>query len=57
MKNPLDSISGTIWSGVILTIILAFISFAISKGYNLAMLVVLILWAVLFGLMRKPTMP
>ena len=25
MKNPLDSISGTIWSGVIITIVLWFI--------------------------------
>ncbi|HVA26499.1 MAG TPA: hypothetical protein VMW62_19180 [Chloroflexota bacterium] len=57
MKNPVDSISGTIWSGVILTIVLAFLSLAVSKGYNLAMLIVLILWGVLFGLMRKPTMP
>jgi len=57
MKNPLDSISGTIWSGVILAAILALITFTIGGGYNVVMLIVLVLWAILFGLMRKPTMP
>ena len=57
MKLPLETISGTIWGGVILTAILALLTNVIPRGYNIVMLIVLLLWAVLFGLMRKPTMP
>jgi hypothetical protein len=57
LKNPLETISGTIWAGVILTAILALITNLIPSGYNIAMLVVLVLWAVMFGWLRQPTMP
>ncbi|HLQ35485.1 MAG TPA: hypothetical protein VK457_22585 [Chloroflexota bacterium] len=57
MKLPLETISGTIWAGVIITALLALLTNVIPSGYNIAMLVVLLIWAGMFGLLVKPTPP
>ena len=57
MKLPIETISGTIWAGVIIAALLALITNVIPSGYNIAMLVVLLIWAVMLGLLRGPKMP
>jgi len=58
MKLPLETISGTIWAGVIIAIVLGFlVSIIPGAGWMVASLVVLILWAIMFSLLVKPTPP
>lgn len=58
MKLPLETISGTIWAGVIMAAILAFIVAIIpGAGAGIAILVVLVLWIIMFLLLVKPTPP
>ncbi len=58
MKLPLETISGTIWAGIITAALLAFIINIIpGAGVSIAILIVLVLWVILFLLMVKPTPP
>lgn len=61
MKLPLETMSGTIWAGIIWAAILPFLVAIIpggmSGGIGITLAVVIILWLVLFALMAKPTPP
>ena len=58
MKLPIETISGTIWAGIVIAAVLAFLVNIIpGAGAAVAMLVVLVLWAIMFALLSKPTPP
>jgi|GEM_PF-4717638 uncharacterized membrane protein len=56
MKLPVETISGTIWAGVIIAIILGLVvSLIPGVGWMIASAIVLLLWLILFGLLSGPT--
>jgi len=58
MKLPLETISGTIWAGIIIAAVLAFlVNIIAGAGAWVAILVVLLLWILMGGLLVKPTPP
>jgi hypothetical protein len=58
MKLPLETISGTIWAGIIWAAVLAFLVAIIpGVGAGVAILVVLALWVIMGLLLVKPTPP
>jgi hypothetical protein len=59
MKLPLETMSGTIWAGIIIAGILALVVNLIGggAGVGVAILIVLVLWIIMFGLLIKPTPP
>ena len=58
MKLPLETISGTIWAGIIVAALLAFlINIIPGAGVTVATLLVLVMWVVMFLLLVKPTPP
>ncbi|HLY67655.1 MAG TPA: hypothetical protein VKU60_19105 [Chloroflexota bacterium] len=57
MKLPLETISGTIWAGIIIAALLALVAGIIPGGWMLDVVIILIIWLVMFGLLVKPTPP
>jgi len=56
MKTPLETLWGTVISGVILTIILAvIIAFTGTVGLWIDLVIVIVIWLGMFGLLQKPS--
>ncbi len=55
MKLPLETMSGTVVAGVILTALFALIANVMSGGYAVDIVIILVLWLGMFGLLSKPS--
>jgi hypothetical protein len=55
MKTPLDTMSGTVWAGLILTVIFVLIAFNVPRGWVVDLVLIAIIWLGMFGLLRKPS--
>jgi uncharacterized membrane protein SirB2 len=57
MKLPIESMTSTVVSGVILTALFALIANVVSGGWIIDVVLILVIWLVMFALLQKPTPP
>ena len=57
MKLPIEGMTSTVVSGVILTVLFALIANMMSGGWLIDIVLVLVVWAIMFSLLVKPTPP
>ena len=57
MKLPIEGMTATVVSGLVLTALFGLIANAIPGGWWIDLLIVLALWIVMFLLLVKPTPP
>ena len=57
MKLPIEGMTATVVTGVVLTALFALIANVIPGGWAIDILLVLVIWLIMFGLLSKPTPP
>lgn len=57
MKLPIEGMTATVVSGVILTALFALIANIVSGGWVIDLILILIIWLIMFALLVKPTPP
>ena len=57
MKLPIEGMTSTVVSGVILTALFALIANIISGGWVIDIILILVIWIIIFALLVKPTPP
>lgn len=57
MKLPIEGMTATVVSGLVLTALFALIANVVSGGWVIDIILVLIVWIVMFLLLVKPTPP
>ncbi len=57
MKLPIEGMMSTVITGLVLTAIFAFIANVVNGGWWIDLILVLVIWLIMFGLLRKPTPP
>jgi hypothetical protein len=57
MKLPIEGMTATVVSGVILTALFALIANVVTGGWVIDVILVLVIWLIMFGLLVKPTPP
>jgi uncharacterized membrane protein SirB2 len=57
MKLPIEGMTATVVTGVVLTALFALIANIVSGGWVIDVIIILIIWIVMFLLLVKPTPP
>jgi uncharacterized membrane protein SirB2 len=57
MKLPIEGMTATVVTGVVLTALFALIANIVSGGWVIDVIIILIVWIVMFLLLVKPTPP
>ena len=57
MKLPIEGMTATVVSGLVLTALFALIANVVPGGWWIDLLIVLVIWIVMFLLLVKPTPP
>lgn len=57
MKLPIEGMTATVVSGVVLTILFGLLAYYIPGGWVVDIVLVLVIWGVMFALLAKPTPP
>lgn len=57
MKLPIEGMTATVVSGLVLTALFALIANAVQGGWIIDILLVLVIWIIMFLLLVKPTPP
>ncbi|HLG71276.1 MAG TPA: hypothetical protein VK009_12690 [Chloroflexota bacterium] len=57
MKLPIEGMMSTVITGLVLTAIFALIANVVNGGWWIDLILVLVIWLIMFGLLRKPTPP
>jgi hypothetical protein len=57
MKLPIEGMTATVVTGVVLTGLFALIANIVSGGWIIDVILILVIWLIMFGLLVKPTPP
>ena len=57
MKLPIEGMTATVVTGVVLTALFALIANIVSGGWIIDVIIILVIWIVMFLLLVKPTPP
>ena len=57
MKLPIEGMTATVVTGVVLTALFALIANVVTGGWAIDLVLVLVIWLIMFGLLQKPTPP
>lgn len=57
MKLPIEGMTATVVTGVVLTALFALIANLVTGGWVIDIILILVIWLVMFGLLSKPTPP
>lgn len=57
MKLPIEGMTATVVTGVVLTALFALIANVTSAGWIIDVILILVIWVIMFLLLVKPTPP
>ena len=57
MKLPIEGMTATVVTGVVLTALFALIANIVSGGWVIDVILILVIWVIMFLLLVKPTPP